>query len=100
MPLDKTIVKDVKSNISENICPVCPADTGYCKCGSCDECEYFATDEGFSKHLMNDHEPKVVLDNFGRDWVRKQTQYIHKNFNYAQDRYHFKKWESVMDEHL
>ena len=82
----------------KTLCPICPENSGYCQCDSCDECMYFATEKGYSVHMMNDHEPNEVFQHFGMNWVKNNFQYIHKNFTYAQDRFHFKKWESFIEE--
>ena len=59
---------------------------------------YFATEKGYSVHMMNDHEPDEVFKHFSMNWVKSNFQYIHTNFTYAQDRFHFKKWESFIEE--
>ena len=82
----------------KTLCPICPENSGYCHCGTCDECLYFATKKGFNIHMMNDHEPNEVFPYFGMIWIKDNFQHIHRNFTYAQDRYHFKKWESFIDE--
>ena len=88
-PTEKTIFEE------KTLCPICPANSGYCHCGTCDECLYFATEKGFNIHMMNDHEPNEVFPYFGMIWIKDNFQHIHRNFTYAQDRYHFKKWESL-----
>ena len=45
---------------------------------------------------MNDHEPDEVYQHFGMDWINSHFKYVKRNFNYAQDRVHFEKWESFM----
>ena len=88
-----------KTTLEESaLCPICPENSGYCHCGNYDEWIYFATEKGFSMHMMNDHEPNDVFQHFGMEWVKDNFQHIHRNFTYAQNRYHFKKWESCIDE--
>ena len=83
-----------KSDSEKNLCPLCPEDS--CHCGKCDECEYIATEEGFSSHMMNDHEPKDVFNHFGIVWINEHMKNINRNMDYAQDRYHLQKWEDSM----
>ena len=86
-----------ESEPKKTLCTLCPENSGNCVCGKCDECEYFATQEGYSIHIMNQHEPTDVLQHYGMDWINKHFKYVKRNFKYAQDRYHFKKWESFVD---
>ena len=89
-----TEVEESETNIT--LCKICPANSGYCLCGKCEECEYFATEKGYNIHIMNDHEPDEVYQHFGMDWINSHFKYVKRNFNYAQDRVHFEKWESFM----
>jgi hypothetical protein len=82
------------SNITRNSCPLCSEDE-YCNCGTCEECEYFATEAGFNTHIMNQHEPAEVLKSFGNKWVSEQMQFILRNPNSAQDRYQSQKWDKI-----
>ena len=45
---------------------------------------------------MNDHEPKYVFEHFGIVWINDNMKDISRNLEYAQDRYHLKKWENFM----
>ena len=70
-----------KTTLEEKaLCPICLKNSGYCHCGSCDKCIYFATERGFSIHMMNDHEPNEVVQHFGMDWIKDNFQHIHRNF--------------------
>ena len=89
-----TEVEESEPNIT--LCKICPANSGYCLCGKCEECEYFATEKGYNIHIMNDHEPDEVYQHFGMDWINSHFKCVKRNFNYAQDRVHFEKWESFM----
>ena len=48
-----TEVEESETNIT--LCKICPANSGYCLCGKCEYCEYFATEKGYNIHIMNDH---------------------------------------------
>ena len=48
-------------------------------------------------HIMNQHEPTDVFQHYGMSWNIKHFKYVKRNCRYAQDRYHFKKWESFVD---
>ena len=67
--LEKVISKDKESKSNLNICPLCPQPSGYCYCGNCEECDYFSTEEGFSIHIMNQHEPPDVYKYYPREWI-------------------------------
>ena len=87
--------------LPNNICPLCPVESGYCKCGSCDECKDFVTEHGFNIHMMNDHSPNDCLIHFGPNWIKEHKQYIHRNIKYAEDRQHSKEWDTfIAEEHL
>ena len=79
----------------EQLCCLCQEECGNCLDGTCEECEYKATEEGLTYHIMNDHEPQDVLKHFGLDWVNDNWKGISRNLEYAQDRYHLQKWENV-----
>ena len=76
-------------------CPLCPV-WEYCKCGKCEECDYISTEEGLNVHIMNDHEPRDVINHFKVDWIQKRKHFIKRNLKYAQDRFHSQKWDSAM----
>ena len=84
--------------LPNNICPLCPVESDYCKCGSCDECQDFITEHGFNIHMMNDHSPDDILAHFGEDWIKEHTQYIHRNIKNAEDRNHSKMWDIFISE--
>ena len=87
--------------LPNGICPLCPVESGYCKCGKCDECQDFRTEHGFNYHMMNEHSPDDILAHFGTDWIKEHTQYIHINKKYAEDRQQSKKWEIfIAEKHL
>ena len=87
----------VKSTDSEkNPCPLCPYEYGLCVNWTCVECEFIATEEGFTQHVMNDHEAKDVFKHFGLVWVNDNMKNISRNLQCAQDRLHLQKWESFM----
>ena len=35
----------------------------------CEECEYKASEEGYTIHIMNNHEPKDVFEHFWLVWI-------------------------------
>ena len=84
--------------LPNNICPLCPVESDYCKCGSCEECQDFITEHGFNIHMMNDHSPDDILAHFGEDWIKEHTQYIHRNVKYTEDRNHSKMWDIFLSE--
>ena len=84
--------------LPNNICPLCPVESDYCKCGSCEECQDFITEHGFNIHMMNDHSPDDILAHFGEDWIKEHTQYIHRNIKNAEDRNHSKMWDIFISE--
>ena len=84
--------------LPNGICPLCPVESGYCKCGSCDECKDFRTEHGFNYHMMNEHSPDDILAHFGADWIKEHTQYIHRNNKFIEDRQQSKKWDIFINE--
>ena len=63
-------------------CPFCPEDwyskeNGYCQCGKCEDCETMTTQEGINIHILNEHEPKIVLRHFGEDWIMKRKHFVY-----------------------
>ena len=42
----------------------------------CEECEYKATEEGLSCHIISGHEPKDVLNHFGIVWIKNNLKNI------------------------
>ena len=81
----------------KNLCPLCK-ESSYCVDSTCEECEFKATKEGLSCHVMNDHEPKDVFKHYGLVWINDNMKNINRNLDYAQDRYHLQKWESFIAE--
>ena len=65
-----------ESETKKTVCTLCPENSGYCVCGKCDECEYFATQEGYSIHIMNQHEPTDVFQHYGMDCINKHFKYV------------------------
>ena len=85
-----------KSFSKKNLCPLCQEECGSCLDGTCEECEYKASEEGYTIHIMNDHDPKDVFEHFGLVWTNDNMKNISRNLEYAQDRYHLQKWENFM----
>ena len=83
------------SDSEKNLCPLC-SECSYCVNSTCEECEFKATKEGLSCHVMNDHEPKDVFKHYGLVWINDNMKNINRNLDYAQDRYHLQKWESFL----
>ena len=54
------------------------------------------TEDGFNTHIMKDHEPPDVctLQALWKGMGKELN--VGRNFNYAQDRYHSKKWDDIM----
>ena len=88
---------EVNSSDSEkNPGPLCPEERDFCLNKTSEEFKHIATEEGFTQHIMNDHEPKDVFKHFGLVWINDNMKNISRNLEYAQDRYHHQKWESFM----
>ena len=95
--LDEQDDCEVNSSDSEkNLFPLCPEESGYCVNRICKECEYIATEQGFTRHIMSDHEPKDLFKHFGLVWIKDNMKNIRRNLNYPQDRYHLQKWASFL----
>ena len=76
---------DCEVNISDsekNPCPLCQ-ECSYCQNRTCEECEYKATEEGLSYHIMNDHEPKDVFKHFGLVWINDNMKNISRTLRIA-----------------
>ena len=63
-------------------CLFCPADwyskeNSYCQCGKCEDCETMMTQEWVDIHILNEHEPKIVLRHFGEDWIMKRKHFVY-----------------------
>ena len=85
---------DCEVNSSEpekNPCPLCQ-NCAYCVNRSCPNCEYLSSKEGFSRHIMNDHEPKDVFQHFGEVWTNKNIGKHSENM----DHYHYTKWKIIL----
>ena len=80
----------------KELCPLCQEECSSCLNNTCEECEYKATEEGLSCHIMNDHEPKDVTNHFGLVWTNNNMKNISRNMEYAQDCYHLEKWEKLV----
>ena len=93
--LEKVNSKDKESKSNSSICPLCPQPSGHCYCANCEEFDFFSTGEGFSIHIMNQHEPPDVYKYYSRARIEDQMQYVNRNYNYAQDRQHSEKWDSL-----
>ena len=85
-----------RSNSKKELCPLCQEECSSCLNNTCEECEYKATEEGLSCHIMNDHEPKDVFNHFGLVWTNNNMKNLSRNLEYAQDRYHLEKWENLL----
>ena len=68
-------------------------ELSYCVKRTSEEFEFQASKEGLSHHVINDHELKDVLKNYGLVWINANIRNISRNLNYAQDHYHLQKWE-------
>ena len=72
-----TIDNDVEvSEIKKYNCIFCPDDDGSCNCGKCEDCESMMTTLGMNIHIINEHEPNMVYQHFGRDWVMDHRNWI------------------------
>ena len=85
---------DCEVNSSEpekNPCPLCQ-DCAHCVNRSCPNCEYLSSNEGFSRHIMNNHEPTDVFQHFGEIWTNNNIGKHSENM----DPYHYKKWKIIL----
>ena len=92
--------EDIK-NAVQNPCPLCKDGDNFCtgKCEpDCEECDTVRTFTELDNHIhiMNQHEPKEVLQHFGNDWVTNHMELISRNMEIAQDRYHCGKWDKLL----
>ena len=85
-----------RSHSRKDLCPLCQEECGSCLNNTCEECEYIASEEGLSFHIMNDHESKAVFNHFGIVWINDNMKNISRNLEYAQDRYNLEKWENLL----
>ena len=65
-----------ESKIKNFQCVFCPEDNGYCHCGKCEDCESMRTTLGMNIHIINEHEPKMIYNHFGYDWVMEHRNLI------------------------
>ena len=78
---DEAVNEEITTDIQESEikhfkCIFCPEDDGYCHCGKCEDCESMITKLGMNIHIINEHEPKMIYNHFGRDWVMEHRNWI------------------------
>ena len=53
-------------------------------------------EEGLNVEIMNNHEPRQVIQYSEADWIHNHKHLIKLNYKYAQDSFHRKKLDSLM----
>ena len=82
-------------------CPLCKEGGKFCTgtcIGECEGCDQVRTQTEMDNilHIMNEHEPKEVLEYFGLEYVRKHQHTISRNINIFNDVMHSSKWDNIL----
>ena len=82
-------------------CPLCKEGGKFCNgtCKEeCEECDMIRTqtEEDNIYHIINQHEPKEVLEFFGREYVTKHQHTISRDMGTFQDAMHSSKWGTIL----
>ena len=66
----ETVDSEVKkSEVDKAHCQIFTVPSDYSNCSTCDECEYFSTDEGFSRHILDQHELFDMFNHSCKSWI-------------------------------
>ena len=82
-------------------CPLCKEGDRFCTgtcIGECEGCDQARTQTEYDNifHIMNQHDPKEVLNYFGRDYVTEHQHTISRNIEIFQDVMHSSKWDKIL----
>ena len=59
------------------------------------ETQHMSTEEGLSMHIMNQHEPYVVVTYLGERWTKDRMSLLCRNLDSATDRWQSAKWDKL-----